>query len=333
LTFSNHIRLALSILISLAAETGLQAQPWSPSAGVPGSNAIHMDDEVFQAWAVSCDLLRGPGLITYPDSIEVTHGDSSNACGKADNSVVSLGDAGSATLFFDQSISNGPGPDFAVFENSFDGAFLEIGFVEVSSDGETFIRFPSQSETQSETQIGSFGLLAAEDIHNLAGKYMSGWGTPFDLEELKDSGGLDLQKITAVRIVDVIGILDENLGSRDAIGRLINDPFPSPFENCGFDLDAVGVINQTLLSTNPFWSDDGLRIYPVPCDTELFIEDPDRKHTRWELFDIYGRMRKQGRIDGPRQTINIAELPPGSYLLRCSGNNTNRIIKICKTTR
>jgi hypothetical protein len=46
-----------------------------------------------------------------------------------------------------------------------------------------------------------------------------------------------------VRIIDVVGSIDPAFGTRDSLGNLINEPFPTPFSSSGFDLDAVGVIH------------------------------------------------------------------------------------------
>jgi len=295
--------------------------------------AIHSDSSIITAWAVSCDLERGPGIITYPDSIEVTSGEATNAIGKSDGFVVSLGDGGRATLRFDQPIANGPGPDFAVFENSFDGTFLELAFVEVSSDGQNFARFPSESYTQTDSQVWTFGILDQEDIYNLAGKYKAGWGTSFDLAELEDVSGLDIQAVVAVRIIDVIGILDDSIGSKDAFGMLVNDPFPTPFESCGFDLDGVGVLNHVPLSARASDKEVFLRIYPVPCISELYIEDPDEVFQNWALLDLNGRTIKQGVFSGIRQKLDLSRIPQGSYFLRCSSGKTVAVRRILKTTR
>jgi len=47
-----------------------------------------------------------------------------------------------------------------------------------------------------------------------------------------------------VKVIDVIGTIDPQYASRDSFGNIVNDPYPTPFGSCGFDLDAVGVINQ-----------------------------------------------------------------------------------------
>jgi len=59
------------------------------------------------------------------------------------------------------------GFDFAVFENSFNDSFLELAFVEVSSDGINFVRFPATSNTQTDVQITGFGTIDPTYINNL----------------------------------------------------------------------------------------------------------------------------------------------------------------------
>jgi hypothetical protein len=69
---------------------------------------------------------------------------------------------------------------------------------------------------------------------------------PFDLAELRHvSPLLDIQRITQVRVVDIIGTNDPALASFDAVGHIIIDPYPTPFFSGGFDLDAVGAFYAT----------------------------------------------------------------------------------------
>ena len=203
-------------------------------------------------WANSVDsFTRGPQDISNPNSPLASYGSPSAALGPVSgpSTVVSLGDGGSITLGFATPIANGPGADFAVFENGFLSgapglAYLELGFVDVSSDGVNFFRFPSVSQTQTSTQVGAFGLLDASNLNNLAGKYIGGYGTGFDLSELAGvSPLLDIDHIVDVRITDVVGSINPLYGSRDSLGNLINDPFSTPFASSGFDLDGVGVIH------------------------------------------------------------------------------------------
>lgn len=159
--------------------------------------------------------------------------------------VVSLGDGGHITLTFPLPITDGPGPDFAVFENAFAEEFLELAFVEVSSDGTNFVRFPSH--TLSTNPVDSYaeeGQTEADALGGLAGKHLQGQGTLFDLHMLADAPGLDVRRVTHVRIVDIPG----DGSTLDSYGHPIYDPFPT-FGSGGFDLDAIGVLNVRLLIT------------------------------------------------------------------------------------
>ena len=204
------------------------------------------DSPQILGWATGvASLNRGLADITNPDGGVVTFGDASNALGPAEGTsldVVSLGDGGSITLTFDQPISDGAGADFAVFENSFSDTFLELAFVEVSSNGTDFFRFDATSLTQTQTQVGAFGTLDPTNLNNLAGTFRQGFGTPFDLAELTDPA-LNTDLVTHVRLIDVVGSIDPNVGSQDASGNFINDPFSTPFASGGFDLDGVAVLN------------------------------------------------------------------------------------------
>lgn len=218
------------------------------AVGTEGCNAIAADSSAFVAWATGVSVTRGPRNITNPDGPRAATGTESNAIGMATMNnvydVVSLGDGGSALVTFARPIRNGEGPDFAVFENGFSDGSLELAFVEVSTDGERFVRFPATCLTQTETQLGNAGQTDPTNINNLAGKFRIGYGTPFDLEELRDSTGINIDSIVYVRVVDVVGSINPQYGTYDAYGHIINDPWPTPFEAGGFDLTGVGVIHE-----------------------------------------------------------------------------------------
>ena len=205
--------------------------------------------------------------------------------------VVSLGDLdeyeiadgcspGQITLLFgNPSVPNDPnhirnvsGYDFVVFENAFlstytgGGAiagemFAELGYVEVSSDGVNFARFPSVSLTAG--LVGAYGTIEVSDIFNLVGKHPNAGGictgTPFDLSEITGdanvvSGIVDINNISYVRIVDIPGSGDFYDKSVEHI-----DPASGPDWNYydasqpiydawvtsnpgGVDLEAIGVL-------------------------------------------------------------------------------------------
>lgn len=225
------------------------AGPYAPAAGQSGSTAISRTDLRIVGWASGYSSFdRGYQDVAKPTLGTASYGDAADALGLAEGTsynVVSLGDGGSITLTFDRAITNGAGADFAVFENGFGDMFLELAFVEVSSNGSDFFRFPSVSLTPSSEQVDTWGILDPTDLHNLAGKYRQGWGTPFDLEELKDiSPLLDVSVVTHVRVIDVVGSIDPAYATRASAGNIVNDPYPTAFSSGGFDLDGVGVINQ-----------------------------------------------------------------------------------------
>ena len=300
----NGIIILLSLFIAVLSFGG----PYAPKVGQSGSTAVYKNDPSIIAWATSAVIERGFIDISKPELGYVSFGDIANCLGPArceypNNvyDVVSLGDGGIATLGFQKPIKNGPGYDFVVFENSYSDTFLELAFVEVSSDGNNFFRFNAVSLTDTNTQVGTFGEVDTTNINNLAGKYRAGYGTPFDLQELSGIEGLDVNSIKYVRIIDVVGCVQSadfnndglvnfsdyailaaaylsrtngprwnarcdiaapygvidmadikefvsrwltEWSSMDSAGHKINDPWPTPFDTGGFDLDAVGVIHQ-----------------------------------------------------------------------------------------
>jgi hypothetical protein len=296
---------------------------YPPPAGQLGSTAIYKDSSVFIEWATSCEVIRGWMNIADTTLGKASFGLSANGTGKANNSVVSLGDGGNATLYFKNPIVNGNGWDFAIFENSFDDTFLELAFVEISSDGINFFRFPSVSLTQTQTQIDGFGTLDATKINNLAGKYKAYYGTPFDLEEMKNEPGLNLKNVIAIRIIDVIGSIEQSFACFDSNGNIINDPWPTPFESSGFDLDAVGVINNTVNSNVDNKITPEILAYPNPCKNFITVNG------RFDFVEIFNT---QGIVYGKyfNKTIDLKNIPNGLIILKVYYNNKYCLVKVIK---
>lgn len=228
--------------------------PFAPPAGEPGSTAIHKDDASIVAWA------SGYEELVYGSSVAEQWKTPVKALGAAVGDsfdVVSLGGGGQITLTFTNPIRDGGGADFAVFENAFSDTFLELAWVEVSTDGIHFVRFPNFSYTPALT-----GSVDATFIHGYASKYRQAYGTPFDLEQLEiayqaalgDEGlfsadyraqlignytYLDLADIRYVRLIDIVG----DGSAFDSDGFEIYDPYPTS-GSAGLDLEAVAVIHQ-----------------------------------------------------------------------------------------
>jgi hypothetical protein len=268
------------LLILMAMVPMAMWAQFAPAQDQPGTTAMHADSSAFVAWATGCVAEPGPMNITNPSAGVAGAGwPASNAIGSPQGTmgVTCLGDGGQATLTFASPICNREGPDFAVFENGFANAgnpdlwFLELGFVEVSSDGENFFRFPAISMVQTETQVDGFGCINPAQIHNLASKYGAMYGTPFELDEVPDDPLLDKNSITHVRIVDVVGCIQNGYCTYDSQGNIVNDPWPTPFASCGMDLDAVGVIHD--LEHFPGQTDEPPYV-ANPVDDVVFDEFP-----------------------------------------------------------
>lgn len=319
--------------------SNLQAQ-FAPQAGIAGSTAIHKGSSQIVGWATNCIINRGWMDIANLSLGLASAGDSSNAVGVADNLIVSLGDSGIATLSFASPIINGLGADFAIFENGFlnatnnEEAFLELAFVEVSSNGINFFRFPTTCNTQDTQQITGTGMpntgdyIKAREINNLAGKYIANYGTPFDLDELKNTSGLNVNHITHIRIIDVIGDVSQH-SSYDSEGNKINDPYPTPFPTSGFDLDAVAVLHQVSTSTTELSISQPFAFYPNPMVENLYFST--KENLTIHLVDAWGRVAFN-KVISQSETISLSTLQPGIYYLLVKDNNNHqwkeKIIKL-----
>ncbi len=190
--------------------------------------------------------------------------------------VCTLGNGGSIELGFEGAryIFDGPGPDFIVFENAFQTLdtqppndptglyFAELMFVEVSTDGEVFARFPAFTTNTEPVHAGLDGLDAAQysgfaGVHPVYANVdtnaidpfdpSAAGGDAFDLANLAThplvlSGAVDLNRINRVRLVDIIG--DGSVP--DDAGNPIYDVYRyagDPLVINGADVDALAVIN------------------------------------------------------------------------------------------
>ncbi len=308
------------------------SQSYAPAANQIGTTAISKDSNIIVGWATGIELKRG--FLNISDTNFSLNGTNKASYGLPEaalyqaegNSadIVSLGDGGIATLTFDTPIKNGIGPDFAVFENSFLANFLELAFVEVSSDGINFVRFPSHTEVPFINQIGGFEFIDCRYLNNFAGKYEQGFGTPFDLSDLQQDSFLNLDYITHVRIIDVVGSIDSQFATYDSFGNTINDPFPTAFESGGFDLDGVGVIHQGVLGIEENHQD--FSFYPNPAKTEISIATSE--YSDIQILDLSGKICDSFSVDKFKK-IDIQHLEKGVYILNVSsksGKSSRKLI-------
>ena len=252
-------------------------------------NSNNYVNPVFASWATGA---------TYTPSAQVigpAWTNQANALGpaEADNThLVSLGDLdqgqidggsqpGSLVLEFDLPIVDQEGPDFAVFENTIivqatlGLIFGEMAYVDISSDGTNFARFPGVSlHTPATTYTNlpggrGYAYFDPRGVYNMAGKHVNNgdsWGTPFDLRDLRwhplvIGGSVDLAEIRYVRIVDIPGsgdYLDHSSPARAVLDGWVT------WGSGGADVDAVGVINfKTQCRIEPGASDAAISWFAV----------------------------------------------------------------------
>ena len=306
------------------------AAQYAPQAGIAGSTAVPSSSPLIKGWATGCTVVRGLRDIAKADSGYASSGTPADGVGAANGNLVSLGDSGVAVLTFAQAIGNSTGPDFAVFENGFanpqngEEAFLELAFVEVSSDGVNYFRFPARSLTQTMQQLSSIAgqdYSNARNIHNLAGKYTSGNGTPFDLAELAGKPGLNINSVTHVRIIDVIGSVGAH-ASFDDSGSKINDPYPTLFPTGGFDLDAVAVLNTALSVEENAATDSEPSIFPNPCDGFVWLQTGNLNSCDIKVLDAIGRIVLINQTNDSTTRLDLTHLSPGLYRVLVQTPNT-----------
>lgn len=308
----------LKVLIFLCLFAPDMMAQFHPQAGLMGSHAIHKDSSIILAWADDCQILRGWMDIADTSLGKTLQGSSTDAHGKADGFVVSLGDGGEAIYSLANPIMNGPGPDFAIFENGFidpmdsNGSYMELAEVFVSNDGVNYVKFPSQCFQDTNVQINGVGQYSdCRKVHNLAGKYVLNYGTPFDLEEFIHLSQIDLLNIRYIKIRDVIGSLNSDDCSRDKDGRKINDPYPTPYPSGGFDLDALGLIHLKYpLSIGEQISNQQNSIYPNP-GSDYFSLKSKQPCIRLSIFNLQGNC--EAAIHQPQFPIACGHLQPGVY--------------------
>ncbi|MEO0588112.1 MAG: PEP-CTERM sorting domain-containing protein [Planctomycetota bacterium] len=224
----------------------------------PLDPAIALDDPLILGFADAIDPTRTAFAPRGSTSIDPV---GFNSLGDLSADDIANGvDPGVLTVTFPLGIANATGPDFAVFENGFvfptdPFLFIELAFVEVSTNGTDFARFPAVStNTQQSNTFGTaFVGYDVTNIHNLAGKHADGFGTPFDLDDLIAdplvvAGDIDLGNIQYVRLVDIPGN-----GSRvDSLGNPIFDNWLTTGTG-GFDFrlpQGVAVLNRPLFDAN-----------------------------------------------------------------------------------
>ncbi len=242
-----------TLLVYLVFSVTITKGQFSPDGGQSGSIAIHQDSVEWLGFATDIELELGWLDVADTSLGRIDFVVRDGGIGEPDLEVQPLGDGGTATATFSSPFSDQPGYDFVVFENGFATSdttgFFELAFVEVSSNGIDFFRFPSTSLSSAEDFAGPFAELDSRLLDGLAGRFSAPYGVPFDLMDLPTDQLLNKNAITHIRMVDVIGTSDSAFAKTDSEGMAIIDPYPTAYNTGGFDLDAVGILGDNEITT------------------------------------------------------------------------------------
>ncbi len=171
----------------------------------------------------------------------------------------------------------------------------------------------------------------ATKLNNLAGKYSALYGTPFDLQELTGIPQLNINSITHVKIIDVVGSINAAYGTYDKNNNVINDPWPTPFASSGFDLDAVGVINQSAVGVEEYEKSFDGKIYPNPSNGILNVElEILNDDTKIQITNTLGKTVLNESIHIQHSTFNIQHFPAGIYFAHIETKKGTSITKLIK---
>lgn len=310
---------------------------FTPQAGLSGSDGIALNDPQIISWATNCTIERGWMDIADTSLGKVTHGDVTMAIGAPtiSTNALSLGDGGSAILSFAHPIKNGAGNDFVVFENGFRSpidsnlAFLELAFVEVSTDGINYVRFPSTYANPDTNQCETYATLDARHIDNLAGKHVWGYGTGFDLSQLANVNNLDINNINFVKLIDIIGDIRTNR-NQDTQGNKINDPYPTPFAVGGFDITGVGVIHSDQPNNIRNIERLNVKLFPNPSKNLINIQLENFGKVTYQIFNPLGQKLQMGTLNNSNNTINIENLQKGAYYIELKSDQKSTVEKFIK---
>ena len=238
-----------TLFLGTTAFAGIYSAPANDPTNLYDAPISKTDAAILEWASTVIDYSPAPGVGTAYQNPETGYG----SLGDLTAAQIAEGvEPGYITVGFETGIGNGEGKDFAIFENGFaygspNGLFMELAYVEVSTNGIDFARFDSIStNTAPVAGSGGFSGWDTTNVYNLAGKNQSGWGTVFDLEELVSdplvlSGPLDLNDIQYVRLVDIPGTGDY----LDSLGNPILDAHPTTGSG-GYDFrlsEGVAVLN------------------------------------------------------------------------------------------
>jgi len=214
-------------VLGLLLVTACGSEP-STQTPQPGNASLKVSPPIYASELVQFE--PGPGAGFGQDDLPgvVLGGPRPGASGAGSLDVLSLGAGGWIVLGFGgRSITDGPGPDFVVFENAFEVAnspgqvYAELGLVSVSTDAVTWHDFTCNP--------GGFG----EDEW----QGCAGWNptSPYDVENMEP---LDADATGG----DAFDLLDLGLSAVSFV-RIKDLGEDNTAPTAGFDLDAIGAVH------------------------------------------------------------------------------------------
>lgn len=216
---NRHLPLSLCLMASLlACSGGDESEAEGPSDSAP-TRFIERVVSFTRGENASFGHDRLPDIVKGPPK-------GAGAC-KGSLDVVSLGDGGEIVVELGMTMTDGPGPDFIVFENAFiagcqgdeSQVYAEPGEVSVSEDGETWHVFPCTATAYPYGQCAGWHAVHSNPESDIS---------PFDI----DKAGGDLFDLADIGVTSARFVRIRDVGSK-------NGGPPS----AGFDLDAIAVVN------------------------------------------------------------------------------------------
>ena len=108
-------------------------------------------------------------------------------------------------------------------------------------------------------------------------------------------------------------------GTNDSYGNRINEPFSTPYETGGFDLDAVGVIHQLVSIEQQ--EKPQISVYPNPVKDGKIQIKSNQFIQNLVIFSSSGQLLKKEVIDAFDSYLEL-NLSPGIYSIQIQTNET-----------
>jgi hypothetical protein len=130
-----------------------------------------------------------------------------------------------------------------------------------------------------------------------------------------------------IRITDVVGSLSDPLARYDSKHKRINDPWPTPFPQSGFDLDAVAILRSV---KNHITAEKGstVMIYPNPASSRVFIRFIDASDRTVSIYNSSGKIVSDRISDGSECELDVSGFGKGLYLIKIRDNHSLKSEKL-----